>query len=155
MARPHASKAAANAPPRFFAWLFGAFGLAFIPLALLLPGPASGSERWIGVLIGAVVVNAAILLWLQPTRFTHPARYAFAAALILSGFAALGWWVALFSTGPFTVSAGGGGASASAQTSGLAPRIAFGFGAAICTLCAGVAWRSFLRVRKGAPPEFT
>jgi hypothetical protein len=120
-----------------------------------VPGSITDGQRWIGVLIGLIVVNAAILLWMQPIRFAHPARYAFAAALIMTGFAALGWWVSLFSTGPFTVSAGGGGASVTTTTSGLAPRIAFGFGATLCTLCAGLAWRSFLRVRKGAPPEFS
>jgi hypothetical protein len=155
MARPRPSTAAGNAPPRWIAYLFGAFGLAFMALALWLPGSESQGQRWIGVLIGAIVFNAAILLWMQPIRFVHPARYAFAAALIMTGFAALGWWVSLFSTGPFTVSAGAGGASVSAQTGGLAPRIAFGFGATLCSLAAAAGWRSFWKVRKGAPPEFT
>ena len=155
MARPRPSNPVRNAPPRLFAYIFGVFGLALISLALWLPGREGQDQRWIGVLIGAVVVNAAILLWMQPIRFVHPARYAFAAALILTGFAVLGWWVSLFSTGPFIVTAGRGGASVSAQTGGLAPRIAFGFAATICSLVAVLAWRSFLRVRKGAPPEFS
>jgi len=55
MARPRPSNPVRNAPPRLFAYIFGAFGLALISLALWLPGREGQDQRWIGVLIGAVV----------------------------------------------------------------------------------------------------
>jgi hypothetical protein len=143
-----------RSPPPLFAWLFGALGCVVVAAALLAPGMADPIQRGAGVALGALVLCAAGLLALHPTRFAQPARYAFFAAVVVTGFALLGWCVALFATGPFAVTAGGGGASVAFGTGGLAPRLAFGFAGLVCSLVAALCWRSWWRVRRGAPPQF-
>lgn len=66
---------------------------------------------------------------------------AFVAATLLTAFAVVGAWVALFAEGPFTTSVGG----ASVLVGGVAPRIVFGLGTAIVGAVAAHAWRAWWR----------
>jgi hypothetical protein len=96
---------------------------------------------WVIFLAGLVFFLAGMLLFLAQLRFTHPALYLFLAAFLVSLFAVIGFWIAMYSKGPFT-----GTLSTplfvhrSGTESGIFPRLLFGFGAVITTLVAVVAW---------------
>ncbi|MCC7114065.1 MAG: hypothetical protein IT520_06735 [Burkholderiales bacterium] len=128
-------------PPVWVPWLMGALGAAIAAAAVFAPDESVHAPRWLVALCGAIFALGGVLASRTMRQPGMRAVNAFVAATLLTAFAVVGAWVALFAEGPFTTSVGG----ASVLVGGVAPRIVFGLGTAIVGAVAAHAWRAWWR----------
>ncbi len=137
-------------PPVWVPWLMGALGAAIAAAAVFASDESVHAPRWLVALCGAIFALGGVLASRTMRQPGMRAINAFIAATLLTAFAVVGAWVALFADGPYTMSAGG----ASVPVGGALPRIAFGLGAAIVGAAAAFAWRAWWRgVRETRGPD--
>lgn len=137
-------------PPGWVPWLLGALGAAIAAAAVFGPDQSLHAPRWLVALCGAIFALAGVLASRTLRRPGLRAINAFVAATLLSAFAVVGAWVALFAEGPFTTSAGG----ASAPVGAALARVVFGLGAVMVGATAAFAWHAWWKaVREASEPD--
>jgi hypothetical protein len=139
--------------------LFAAAGLAIMLLAsgVIRTDPANFlAPRWVVSAAGLMFLLAAVLMFIGKHRFVHPAIYMFVAATLCSLLAAIGFWVAIWSQGPFRSALSIGAVAMPAhESSGLVPRVLFGAGAVLALVLAAVAWSRWWRAARGLPVDLS
>lgn len=140
--------AAAN-QPWFVVALCVAMGLVIVTMSVFAGDEKFNAPRWLVALAGSGFVLAGMMLGLARARHAHPALYLFFGACLVTIFPVLGGWIALFATGPFTMSAGAGGMSVHGEGGNILGRVAFGLGCLITLPFALWSWRRWFRALRG------